>query len=174
MTAVTIRPARNEDAPALLTYLVALSSERLDTLFERQTIPTLAQEEAWIDSLVCAPDSQLLLACDDDEVVGLIEVRAKTHPQLAHTAALGVSVLDAYRGRGVGTALFARMFEVLDATPTIRRVELDVFDNNPRAVALYERLGFAHEGRKRAAVRVNDEMVDILMMAWTRPTEWTG
>ena len=42
-----------------------------------------------------------------------------------------------------------------------RRLEIDVFANNAGAIRLYEREGFAHEGRRRGAVMVGDEAVDV-------------
>lgn len=47
----------------------------------------------------------------------------------------------AYRSRGVGSAMLSRSIAVAHASG-IRVVELDVDFDNPRALALYERLGF--------------------------------
>jgi putative acetyltransferase len=40
-----------------------------------------------------------------------------------------------------------------------------VFADNAPAIALYEALGFAHEGRRRSFVRFGDRYVDDLVMA---------
>jgi putative acetyltransferase len=47
----------------------------------------------------------------------------------------------------------------------ITRLELQVFANNARAIALYERMGFQVEGRRRMAVMVDGVAIDVLMMA---------
>jgi RimJ/RimL family protein N-acetyltransferase len=46
------------------------------------------------------------------------------------------------------------------------RIELEVFESNARAIALYERRGFVHEGRKRAARILDGRTEDVLCMAW--------
>jgi RimJ/RimL family protein N-acetyltransferase len=169
MDDIAIRPARIDDAQALIDYLAQLRAEGLETLFHRARLPTLTEEQAWVRSLVQSPGSHLLLATRGDVVVGLVDVRRRSHVQLAHSVVLGVSVLREHRGRGIGRALFRALFEALATTPEIERVELEVLGNNPRAITLYERLDFVHEGRKRGAVRVGDERVDIVQMAWRRP-----
>ncbi|NIY78780.1 GNAT family N-acetyltransferase [Celeribacter sp. HF31] len=54
----------------------------------------------------------------------------------------GIFVEPEARGQGVGTALL-NAIEVYCARQGLRQIRLDVIDTNPRARALYERLGFA-------------------------------
>ncbi len=59
----------------------------------------------------------------------------------------GVAVDKNFRGQGVGSALFDEFF-VWAKAQGYEAVHLDVIDENPKAKALYERLGFvktAHE-----------------------------
>lgn len=58
----------------------------------------------------------------------------------------GICVADGARGQGVGTALFDALFD-LARDRGYRRITLDVIDSNPRAKALYQRLGFQATGR---------------------------
>jgi ribosomal protein S18 acetylase RimI-like enzyme len=50
------------------------------------------------------------------------------------------------RGRGVADALVGTLLEHAAASG-LRRVTLDVADDNPRAVSFYERMGFTRTGR---------------------------
>ncbi|SEW30283.1 Acetyltransferase (GNAT) family protein [Aliiroseovarius sediminilitoris] len=59
----------------------------------------------------------------------------------------GICVAGAARGQGVGSALFDAMF-TFARHQGFKRVTLDVIDTNPRAKALYERLGFVATGRE--------------------------
>lgn len=47
----------------------------------------------------------------------------------------------------------------------VHRVELEVYDFNPRARHVYEKVGFRHEGTKRDALRFDDAWVDAHLMS---------
>lgn len=53
----------------------------------------------------------------------------------------GICVHPEWRGRGIGTALLAAA-DAYAATRGARQVQLSVVDTNPRAEALYQRLGY--------------------------------
>ena len=56
----------------------------------------------------------------------------------------GIVVDPEYRGRGIGTQLFARLIEFARERAYVT-IRLDVIDTNPGARRLYERLGFVEE-----------------------------
>ena len=47
----------------------------------------------------------------------------------------------------------------------LHRVELEVFDYNPRAKAMYEKCGFIQEGIKRDALFLNDKFYNVFIMS---------
>ena len=47
----------------------------------------------------------------------------------------------------------------------VHRIELEVFAFNPRAIAVYEKLGFVHEGVRRHALLWDGEWIDALVMS---------
>ncbi|MCK8483468.1 GNAT family N-acetyltransferase [Aliiroseovarius sp. S2029] len=59
----------------------------------------------------------------------------------------GICVAETARGQGVGSALFDALFEYARSNG-FTHVTLDVIDTNPRAKALYERLGFTATGEE--------------------------
>jgi putative acetyltransferase len=79
-----------------------------------------------------------------------------------------MAVHDAYAGRGAGTALMAAIVDLADNWLQLRRLELNVYADNARAVALYERFGFEREGLMRAYAWRNGEYVDSVAMARLR------
>jgi RimJ/RimL family protein N-acetyltransferase len=74
------------------------------------------------------------------------------------------------RGAGLGseaTVLLLRYgFKVW---PSLHRVELEVFDFNPRAIRSYEKVGFVREGLKRDALWWVGEPHGAVMMSMLRP-----
>ena len=81
------------------------------------------------------------VAVEADCVAGWCDVIPNERPLYAHGGVLGVALLPAFRGRGLGERL---MGTTLTAAGTfgLRRVELTVRGDNDRAIRLYERLGF--------------------------------
>lgn len=76
------------------------------------------------------------------------------------------------RGRGVGTE--ATRLAVRHAFACgLHRVELEVFDFNPRARHVYEKAGFRWEGTRRRALRFDDGWVDAHTMA-ILADDWPG
>jgi len=58
-------------------------------------------------------------------------------------------------------------------TLNLNRIYLHVFENNPRAIHVYEKLGFETEGRLRQATYRNGIYSDVLLMSMLR-TEWNS
>jgi RimJ/RimL family protein N-acetyltransferase len=55
----------------------------------------------------------------------------------------------------------------------LHRVELQVYDFNPRARHVYGKLGFAHEGTMRDALRWDGQWVDCHLMAMLA-SDWSS
>jgi len=68
-------------------------------------------------------------------------------------------------GRGLGSEATRLILDYAFTTVGLHRVELDVFDFNPRARHVYEKVGFRHEGTRRQALRWNNEWIDTHIMA---------
>jgi L-phenylalanine/L-methionine N-acetyltransferase len=86
----------------------------------------------------------------------------------AHVGSLTMAVHDAWAGRGVGSALMAEVVGLADRWLGLKRLELDVWADNPRAIALYKRFGFEREGLKRAEGFRDGAYVDAIAMARLR------
>jgi putative acetyltransferase len=108
-----------------------------------------------------------LVAVIGGKVVGCIGLD-RFDNRRSHTAQFGIAVHDAYAGRGAGTALIAAMIDLADNWLNVRRLELSVYADNARAIALYERFGFEREGLLRAYSWRNGAFVDSISMARLR------
>jgi putative acetyltransferase len=106
-----------------------------------------------------------LVALIDDKVVGNIGLHREIAHRRSHAAGIGMAVHDAYAGRGVGSALMAAVVELAERWWNIKRLELSVYADNARAIALYERFGFVREGLFKAYAWRDGEYVDSLAMA---------
>ncbi len=113
------------------------------------------------------PDTHLV-AVIDGKVIGTLGLM-RNEGRRGHSATLGMAVHDAYAGRGAGTALMAAIVEQADRWLNIQRLELFVWTDNVRAIALYERFGFEREGVFRSYAWRDGAYVDAISMARLRP-----
>jgi putative acetyltransferase len=109
-----------------------------------------------------------LVAVIEGKVIGAAGLDRPDHPRRAHTASIGMAVHDAYAGRGAGSALMAALVDQADRWLNIQRLELNVYADNPRAIALYERFGFEREGLFRNYAWRDGAYVDSIAMARLR------
>ena len=114
-----------------------------------------------------SPNDFRLVAEIERKVIGLIGL-TRLENRRSHAGYLGMAVHDAYAGRGVGTALMAAIVDLADNWLNLKRLELGVYVDNARAIALYERFGFEREGVYRAYAWRNGAYVDSLAMARLR------
>jgi putative acetyltransferase len=111
--------------------------------------------------------STRLVAVIEGKAIGMIFL-AREENRRSHVGSIGMAVHDAYAGRGAGTALVAAVIDMADNWLQIKRLELSVYADNARAIALYERFGFEREGVHRAYSWRNGVFVDSISMARLR------
>ena len=146
---ITIRPSTEEDAEGFAKVF----SDRTASSGTLQHPYTSA--EVWRTRLAAnashASTRQVqLVALVNGRVVGNAGLHpVNDNPRQKHVCSLGISVAEAYQGRGVGRALMNACLDFADNWANYPRVELTVHADNVRAVKLYESLGFHYEGRMR-------------------------
>lgn len=90
-------------------------------------------------------------------------------PREKHVASLGVGVMDAWQGVGAGRALITALLDHADQWAHYARVELHVYADNQRAIALYESLGFEREGVIRDSALREGGYADSIVMGRLHP-----
>lgn len=158
-----IRPLRIRDVSSLLRFKKAIeceaahlalgTGERTETVFH-----------ALLRMFVNRKRTHTLVAIHKNQVVGHVTVIRARFKKLRRNAYLTIAVAAPYRGTGLGSRMM-RAAEADALSRGARRMELEVFAKNTRAIALYERLGYMEEGRKRSAVDDGDGYDDIVFMA---------
>lgn len=124
---------------------------------------TVEQTRAFVRAVQAVGGVQLVAVNAAGEVVGWCDVLRDDREGFTHVGRLGMGVLRAVRGRGIGRRL-AESAVTAAAERGIERLELDVFASNAPAIGLYERLGFEREGVRRRARKLGDAYDDIVLM----------
>ncbi|MBR7618882.1 GNAT family N-acetyltransferase [Phenylobacterium sp. 20VBR1] len=115
-----------------------------------------------------SPGDLHLVAVIDGKVIGSASLN-RFENRRVHAGSIGMAVHDAYAGRGAGTALMAGLVGQADNWLNLKRLELNVWSDNSRAIALYERFGFEREGLFRNYAWRDGAYADSVAMARLRP-----
>ena len=105
-----------------------------------------------------------VVAVAEGGVVGWCDIRRHFFPSHRHRGSLGMGIIPAYRGSGLGKRLMLAALEQARVAEFIR-IELSVHASNQRAIALYEKVGFLKEGVQRRGVCIDDRFIDTVNMA---------
>ncbi len=146
-------------------FHAALSSVALEQKFLAFTeSPPLEGTREFVMENIVAGIPQYV-AIEQGSLVGWCDISPKSQrPVFRHTGVLGMGVIAAARGRGVGSQLIeatlahARRFG-------LERIELQVFTSNLGAIKLYQRFGFVIEGTHPKHARFVDRYEDSHSMA---------
>ncbi len=111
---------------------------------------------------------RLFLVAVEGEVVGTCGLHRDASPRRPHVWSMGMGMVSPWQGRGLGGAMMRHLLATAGALG-VRRPELEVYDDNTRAIALYERHGVIREGVRRLAAWRDGGYVDVLVMARLAP-----
>jgi RimJ/RimL family protein N-acetyltransferase len=158
---VRLRPIEPRDADAMWELVTDPQSRRVTGT---QVTFTREQIERW-----CADAHKAVGRVDlavtaggADEYLG--EIVLSDIDELNGSASLRLSLRPGSRGRGYGTEAIDLVLGLAFDGYGLHRVTLDVLAINPRALALYEGVGFVAEGRLREAYRDGDRWCDAVVM----------
>lgn len=143
---VVFRYPTTEDFFIVWKYACDLAAE--DTFVELSGLPPGEDEERkWFEQMITSASegSAVYLHVYINQVlVGSGEV-SKGKYRRKHVGHLGISLAPQYREEGVGTELMKLLIEQSKMLG-IRLIELSCYENNPRALHVYEKLGFQKIG----------------------------
>lgn len=159
---VRLRPLVARDADAMFTSLEDAETRRLTGT--RRTF-TREQVHAWCAGLEDAEDRIDLAITSPGDGAFLGEVVLNEIEPLDRRAAFRIALAGMrHVGRGYGSEaarlLLGHAFDVL----RLHRVELEVYAFNPRAIHVYETLGFRREGVRRDALWQDGAFHDAIQM----------
>lgn len=158
----TVRPLEAHDTVALLAFGQALPpSDRLyleDDFEHAQVITRLVNARQ-------ADNWRQLVATVESAIVGYAAVR-QLHGWSNHVGDIVLLVSEPWRRSGLGTALAGAIFDAA-RDMGVRKVIVEMLDEQVAGRAIFERLGFEVEGRLRAhALDRGGLSRDLLVLAY--------
>ncbi len=156
---IEITASRPEDAAALSACLDAVARERKHLALTQGFPPEGTRQ--FIEFLT-ANRGVHLTARLGHQVVGWCDLTPQGMEGFRHTVRLGMGLLPACRGHGLGTRLLQRAIADTRALG-YEKIELEVFASNAPAIRLYQKQGFLPEGRRVRARKLDDVYDDVLL-----------
>ena len=138
-----VRPATADDAEAFAEVLRAVADE--GRWIGTEAPVDIAEQAARMRGLLDRGEVLWVLEDGDGRIVGCLglhDTRARG------VVSLGMAIVADARGAGGGRTLMDAAMAWL-AGSDLHKVELEVWPDNARAIALYERYGFEVEGLRR-------------------------
>ena len=106
----------------------------------------------------------------DDKLIGMMDLSGFDWPGRNAWVGIGLGERD-YWGKGYGTDAMNVLLRFAFHELNLNRVNLNVFEYNPRAIRCYEKVGFKHEGHMRACLNRDSRRWDLVYMGILR-SEW--
>jgi len=165
---ILLRPARPEDAEIVFA---SLADEEVARLTGTTETFTLAQVQAHYTRIVDAPDrADYIIVAKDDLASVLGEVVLNNIDWHNRAAGFRIALFDSAQfGKGYGSQATRLMVQYGFETLNLHRIELEVYDFNPRAAHVYEKAGFVREGEKRDALFWQGSYHKAIVMSILKP-----
>ncbi len=132
-------------------------------------------EESWFEKTMQAPAEEHPLVIEvkkDEQWQAIGDISLRDINWRNRSAELGIAIGDKrYWNQGYGTEGVNLFLQHCFDTLNLERVSLRVFENNLRAIRVYQKCGFVKEGILRKAEYHHGKYIDVIIMAILK-SEW--
>lgn len=168
---IYLRPLERSDAAVLQPWF----NDPDVTCFTLRYRPiSLQEEEQYIEHISKQEQNiVLLIVCrEDDRIMGVTSLHQINYKN--RNATFGITIGDkSCWGMGFGTEATELILQYSFQILNLHRVTLHVFEYNPRAIHIYEKLGFKKEGILREETFWDGKYHDTIVMGLLRE-EWNN
>lgn len=160
---IKIREIEAEDYKELLDFMKKVKGE---TNFLRgypnEIKMSYEDEKEYIKKVKSSETSNYFVVMKNNKMIGCIGFNGNTARKMKHYGTIGISVLKEYWGRGIATTLLEKLIS-WSKEKGIKKINLDVFENNERAIKLYEKFGFKLEGCIEDGIFDGENYINLLV-----------
>ena len=161
---VVLRTPEWRDLDDLLELINSLVDEKAEIYITEKF--TREDEAEWLTKALSRleKDEQFFLAAEvDNKVVALSDFQIKEGDPEQHPGVLGIIVRNGYRDLGIGTEIMQTMLEQA-ASFGFRKVTVNAFATNKRAIHVYKKVGFIETGIMRNRHFRQGKFIDEVIM----------
>lgn len=151
----SLRPASRQDAGAMLRLLQEPGVARWWGAYDADKLDRDFFDPAWAYTYLIVVDGAL---------AGILQFHEVPDPDYK-SAGVDITLAEAYQDRGLGTKALRRMAAYLIDERGHHRLTIDPATDNPRAIRVYEKVGFRPVGVMRRYERgIDGQWHDGLLM----------
>lgn len=162
----SIRTALPANANKILMYTKMTMRESKYLLTTEEEFQfSVEQEEKFLHEMLNGQGNLAIVAECNDQIIAFLNFQNGQKKRIQHQGVFGMSVAKAYQNQGIGKAMLESLLDWAKENPLIEKVSLEVFARNANAIALYKKVGFEEEGRKRKETKMNNDYDDLILMA---------
>jgi diamine N-acetyltransferase len=166
---ITLRAIERQDLP---DYVRWLNDPKVLEYFGSPVPLSLAQEERWYEQMLQDSETCAFAVEFERQHIGGAGFNQIDGRHAHAEVGLFIGPPELW-DRGLGADVLQTMLRFGFAQMNLHRIYLRVFAENKRAIRLYEKMGFQHEGRWRQNEFRHGRYHDILWMSILRH-EWKG
>ena len=162
---VFVRAIEEEDLTTMVKW-------RNDPVVGKYVLPgvpypmALAKEKEWYANLLEDDAEKVFLICEKStgKPIGSVGISNISRRNMSGFVSILIGETD-YWGAGFGSEAMRLFLGYCFRMLNLRRVALEVYEYNERAIRCYEKLGFVKEGKVRRSVYKDGQYIDEYMMA---------
>lgn len=132
-----------------VTQILSVYRELFDTVsdLEPEFFRKADQEQSFIEDIISNPNAEIILAVEDDKVLGFVLLNIQYAPPYnvfipqRYLYIMDIAVRQGARNKGIGKKLLSAS-EDWARVRNINKLELSVLLNNTNARTLYEKYGY--------------------------------
>ncbi|UUV17995.1 GNAT family N-acetyltransferase [Fusobacteria bacterium ZRK30] len=163
-----IREITPEDAKNFITYRTTLADETTYMRASRSELNlNLEDQDRSIENFINYDNQYSIVAELDEIIIGNLQFRGGNRQRTKHAGEFGISVLKDYWGNRIGYNLLSHLIEWVKDNKAIKKINLEVREDNKSAIALYKKLGFELEGTIRKNFFADGKYYDSHVMGMT-------
>ncbi len=161
---VSIRDVEVRDAKKLVEYMKIISAESKNLLRDPDEFAmTVEEEEKFIEKTISSEDNHMFTVWDGDLLISATGFHGSSLRRIKHKVSMGISILKDYNGLGLGSKLMEVVVsKARDYGKT--KIELEVRNDNPAAIRIYEKVGFEVEGIRKHGFYADGKYIDLILM----------
>jgi len=124
----------------------------------------IEHESNLIAQYIKSPNSLLLVAEFDNELIGNIDLTGSKRSKMFHTAIIGMGIKEKWRNQGLGRILIESVIDWAKKYSAIELIWLEVYASNELGINLYNNTGFKVSGRIDDFFKEEDGYKDKIQM----------